>query len=656
MNIFLIALIPASLALVFLPCLTGTHFLSGFDFTGYWYPFLDHAGRWFHGTGTLPFWIPQVFCGMPLAESLGPALYYPTEILCWGLGFNPQTFYLGDTILHLALAGSGAMMLARAMGFPPPAAAVSGLAYMLGGVLLIQVRIGVPVSIRCAALLPWAVLLLDGWIRGRGLRRAAGLSAIMALMLLTGGYQMLSYTVIALAVYLLFRPGRMQSLGLVLLSALSACALSAVAFLPNARYYLHSMRTTGVVDWGSISPLFFHDIPLLLFPAFDGTPDPERVKYLGLAVMALALVGLARKWRTLSGWTAILAVSFILALGSQTPAGSLVSLVPLLGGFRMPMKWMLFGQLSLALMAGAGAMVFGGIRGRAGRVFAIILPLLVAGDLVRWELRLRNMEPVESRPDALVDRLPGNPGGAWRVETAEPVPVINYRMPSDREWITGYHTAPMKQFVDLYAGALTAGILPSILPWMNARWLVASAQFQAGDRYQPRQKISCTDPVFGKDARYVLCEAGDYAPRAWLASGITLASSVGETLALLAKYPPSSGMAVVNTEGISLPGRPGGGSVKVVRQTPNAVDIEAAARNDGLLVLADSFYPAWEARVDGKRVPILRTNWIFRGVEVPAGKHRVEFKWNSVVFNIGLWLSLLSWIILASLAIRRNNS
>ena len=36
--------------------------------------------------------------------------------------------------------------------------------------------------------------------------------------------------------------------------------------------------------------------------------------------------------------------------------------------------------------------------------------------------------------------------------------------------------------------------------------------------------------------------------------------------------------------------------------------------------------PGWIAEIDGKRVPILRADVLFRGVEVPAGRHRVVFR------------------------------
>ena len=57
-----------------------------------------------------------------------------------------------------------------------------------------------------------------------------------------------------------------------------------------------------------------------------------------------------------------------------------------------------------------------------------------------------------------------------------------------------------------------------------------------------------------------------------------------------------------------------------------AIDVDAAAA--GLLVLHDIAYPGWDVSVDGVKAPLLRANLLFRGVEVPAGHHAVEFSFH----------------------------
>lgn len=60
---------------------------------------------------------------------------------------------------------------------------------------------------------------------------------------------------------------------------------------------------------------------------------------------------------------------------------------------------------------------------------------------------------------------------------------------------------------------------------------------------------------------------------------------------------------------------------------------------DGLLFVSDSYYPGWKAFVDDRETRIYRANYNFRAVFVPAGKHKVVFKYRPESFKIGLYLS-----------------
>jgi uncharacterized membrane protein YfhO len=75
-----------------------------------------------------------------------------------------------------------------------------------------------------------------------------------------------------------------------------------------------------------------------------------------------------------------------------------------------------------------------------------------------------------------------------------------------------------------------------------------------------------------------------------------------------------------------MPSSDGPGVVKIESSGPGRVEAVTTSTADGLLVLHDSYYPGWIAEIDGKAAPILRADILFRAVEVPAGIHRVTFR------------------------------
>jgi len=80
----------------------------------------------------------------------------------------------------------------------------------------------------------------------------------------------------------------------------------------------------------------------------------------------------------------------------------------------------------------------------------------------------------------------------------------------------------------------------------------------------------------------------------------------------------------------------------IERYENQTVTVTTAANGDAILVLADAFYPGWQAYVDGKETPILRANHFYRAVALPKGEHHVEFRYSPKSFQWGMAISLLT--------------
>jgi len=95
-----------------------------------------------------------------------------------------------------------------------------------------------------------------------------------------------------------------------------------------------------------------------------------------------------------------------------------------------------------------------------------------------------------------------------------------------------------------------------------------------------------------------------------------------------------------------------GGAAQVVVDEAERVVIDVDASEPACLVLSDTYYPGWEARVDGEPVEIRPANITFRCVSVPAGNHQVTFEYRpaslrigAVCSAVGLFGIIMLWVL-----------
>lgn len=84
--------------------------------------------------------------------------------------------------------------------------------------------------------------------------------------------------------------------------------------------------------------------------------------------------------------------------------------------------------------------------------------------------------------------------------------------------------------------------------------------------------------------------------------------------------------------------------ISLVFESANRLVVQTNASTEGWLVLADVWYPGWEARVDGDVVNIFKADYLFRGVQVDAGQHTIKFLYRPLSFRVGVAVSLIAWV------------
>jgi hypothetical protein len=145
-------------------------------------------------------------------------------------------------------------------------------------------------------------------------------------------------------------------------------------------------------------------------------------------------------------------------------------------------------------------------------------------------------------------------------------------------------------------------------------------------------------------------------PRAYFAEsvrGMTDASEVRRTVT--ADGFDGRRLALVETDHPpDLPPAAGADRVALTAWDVNRLSLVSDTATPRFLVLSEMYSPGWRATIDGAETPIYRTNYLFRGVVVPAGRHTVAFVYRPSSISIGAAVSTLSLAVAVALLLTRR--
>ncbi len=344
--------------------------------------------------GYLPLWNPYIFCGMPLHGAAQGGLLFP---LNWFyVAFSPPTATNLMMLLTYSVAGLGAYLYARRSGTDVAGGIVTGLVWQWGAFPIEQ--IGHTNIVHTAAMLPWVLWAVDGYVSTGERRSGVLVAALLALQIFAGHQQTFTYSLLLTIVYafVMARSSTKPRKSYLVLAALMlvGLALAAVQILPTFEMLRNSLRATATYEFfGSFSmprrfvltffaPYIFGGGNGHLFraPYIERQFLGEYLAYVGVLTIMLTIVALILKRDTRTKfWAAVCLVSLLMAFGRFLPFSlyEVIYHVPLLNLFRSSSRHLLEVQFAIAVLAGRGLTA---IRTSSGD--KLLKSSLVAGGLV----------------------------------------------------------------------------------------------------------------------------------------------------------------------------------------------------------------------------------------------------------------------------------
>jgi hypothetical protein len=440
----------------------------------------------------------------------------------------------------------------------------------------------------------------------------------------------------------------------------------------------------------------------------------EMTAYVGLLTLLLAGASLLRIRSGIQVFLYVLLLfSLIMAMGGIGPLSSLLTIPPF-GYFRIPSRFLYFTTFALAILAGFG---LDHLIGRlisthrptsSGKLFVIHLAAisLVVADLFRFGYRYNPVYPAQEwlEKPRTVEILQEDTGffrifdiglssvneenvylkarkkeRGWSGDLHTYRHLLNWLMPKTNLFYEIDHAGGVMALslelvkrVDslVRTSALTGEVgeerlnptARKLFNLLGVKYFISAVELFDDTVSLVGNTDGTQEPVFR------VYENPAVLPEAFI---VAEARSFSDREAVFAEllreeFDPLAQVLLEGEEGLLTEDFAGSGSsdrevIGVMRnENQQEVMVTAKASEPGWLVLTDTFYPGWNAYVDGAKTTILRADYLFRAVPVPAGEHNVVFRYEPESFWWGVRITLataavtLVGILLLAIKGRKN--
>ena len=668
------------------------------------------AGHW-------PLWVRELYGGFPLLARSEAGVCYPFNIFLYGL-FPPYVALNATILLTLVTAGVGMYFYVREIGGDVRAGLLGGTAFAFSGFLIAHLKHLSMANGACW--LPVGLFLLECAIVRGSCRPLLWFAVVFGLQHLAGNPQVTYYCGVLYLLYFPLRffnhrraiRSDKPRLGRALACFAAALALgsllAAVQLIPTYQLVSFSQRSGGVT-FEYASRFAYEPASFWTFLSPYGNGDIgnttyvgkgifwEEYGYVGVLTFLLAVYATLRSWKSwhVKFFAITAAASYLLVLGPATPAYWLVfHAVPGMKYFRFPTRLLLLTDLSLIALGSLGLTRLAAIF--SSRRFSLVPSLavvLTVADLLHAQLRQNPIVDAATweRPPATVEILRTDQS-LFRVYCVGGTHAHRRTFHEARGWEGDLQPfVEQREFIQPSTNVLYglsspngyANLIPNYLVdvWgdQNRAGIITRTASTRGDLFQPT-------PTFWKlmrmyDVKYLtsfwpfapgpyltpmglyggayLYRNDDLLPRAHLVADVTVVpddASALEALGSDAFDPGRSVLLDASPLGFEPAQETAAGTVELLQYGTNDAVLQVRSPRAAILVFSDSYYPGWLADVDGRTTPIYRANLTQRAVVVPAGEHRVRFRFRPTTVVVGAAISLAALLVLLAWFRRSSRS
>ncbi|HLR26454.1 MAG TPA: YfhO family protein [Fodinibius sp.] len=172
----------------------------------------------------------------------------------------------------------------------------------------------------------------------------------------------------------------------------------------------------------------------------------------------------------------------------------------------------------------------------------------------------------------------------------------------------------------------------AILDMLNVKYISIGQQLS----------LSGYTEVFNENGQRVY-RNDDVLPKAFFVDSVSTVATPGEAVEGMkaTSFRPAK-LAIVEAKKSIRSSTDSTASVAVTSYSAKTIELESSTNEAGFLVLSEIYYPdGWQATIDGEAAEIYKTNFVLRGLQIPAGDHTIKMTFQPIS---SLWGQRLAWL------------